>query len=135
MQDMQTVRSQERAFKEEESALATHWHWVPNAGIVIGFCQAFRKFNGWKLRCLSSVFYIMADSAPTVEYGDANVHQTSCTLVRSDVPKQMSEWCRLLQIRKTHSTDYYPQCSGLVKGCNCTLLGTLSTMCSDSPEN
>ena len=45
----------------------------------------------------------------------------------------MSEICKLLNIYKTRTTPYHPQCYGLVERFNRTLLNMLSTCASDHP--
>ena len=45
----------------------------------------------------------------------------------------MMEVCKLLQINKTRTTPYHPQCDGLVKRFNRTLLNMLATCTEDHP--
>ena len=47
--------------------------------------------------------------------------------------KLLSEVCKLLQIHKTRTTPYHPQCDGLVERFNRTLLNMLSTYAVDHP--
>lgn len=45
--------------------------------------------------------------------------------------KVIQEICKLLQIRKSHTTAYHPQCDGLVERLNRTILAMLATMIKD----
>ena len=45
----------------------------------------------------------------------------------------IAEICKLLQIRKTHTTPYHPQCDGLVEHFNRTLLSMLATCAEGHP--
>lgn len=45
----------------------------------------------------------------------------------------IAEICKLLGIKKTHTTAYHPQSDGLVERFNRTLLGMLSTATRDNP--
>ena len=47
----------------------------------------------------------------------------------------IAEICKLLGIKKTHTTAYHPQSDGLVERFNRTLLGMLSTATRDNPFN
>ena len=58
--------------------------------------------------------------------------------LHSDQGKQFEsdlvyEVCKLLQIRKTRTTSYHPQCDGLVERFNRTLLDMLATTTKDHP--
>ena len=43
----------------------------------------------------------------------------------------MAEVCKILQIKKTRTTPYHPQCDGLIEQFNRTLLSMLAT-CTDN---
>jgi len=45
----------------------------------------------------------------------------------------MAEICKILQIKKTRTTPYHPQCDGLVERFNCTLLSMLTTSTEKHP--
>ena len=45
----------------------------------------------------------------------------------------IAEICKLLGIKKTHTTAYHPQSDGLIEKFNLTLLGMLSTAARDNP--
>ena len=47
----------------------------------------------------------------------------------------VKEVCSLLQIRKTRTTPYIPQCNGMVERFNRTLLSILSTTVGNNPSN
>ena len=46
----------------------------------------------------------------------------------------MAEACKLLEIQKSRTTPYHPQCDGLVECWNWTLLQSLATSVTDHPE-
>ena len=45
----------------------------------------------------------------------------------------IAEVCKILNIRKSRTTPYHPQCDGLIERFNRTLLDTLATTCKDHP--
>ena len=45
----------------------------------------------------------------------------------------ISEICKLLHIKKTRTSSYYPQCDGMVERFNRTLLNMFATHCKDCP--
>ena len=47
----------------------------------------------------------------------------------------IKEICRILQIRKSQTTPYHPQCDGLVERFNRTLLSMLATSAKDNPPS
>ena len=47
----------------------------------------------------------------------------------------IQQLCKLLQVRKTHTTPYHPQYNGVVKRFNGTLLDMLSTTTGDHPSD
>eukprot|EP00731_Ephydatia_muelleri_P022337 Em0014g928a len=47
----------------------------------------------------------------------------------------VKEVCKLLEIKKTHTTPYHPQCNGIVERFNRTLLGMLATMVDSYPSS
>ena len=47
----------------------------------------------------------------------------------------VKEICKLLGVRKTHTTPYHPQGNGMVERFNRTLLDMLSTTVGDHPSN
>ena len=47
----------------------------------------------------------------------------------------MKEVCKLLEIKKTHTTPYHPQCNGIVERFNRTLLGMLVTTVDSYPSS
>eukprot|EP00731_Ephydatia_muelleri_P010034 Em0005g620a len=47
----------------------------------------------------------------------------------------VKEVCKLLEIKKTHTTPYHPQCNGIVERFNRTLLGMLATTVDSYPSS
>ena len=47
----------------------------------------------------------------------------------------IQELCKLLEVHKTHTTPYHPQCNGVVEHFNRTLLDMLSTTVGDHPSD
>ena len=45
----------------------------------------------------------------------------------------IAEVCKILNIRKSRTTPYHPQCDGLIERFNHTLLDMLATTCKDHP--
>ena len=45
----------------------------------------------------------------------------------------IAEVCKILNIRKSRTTPYHPQCDGLIERFNRTLLDMLATTCKDHP--
>ena len=61
-------------------------------------------------------------------------HQNNCTQTRGASLNQTSaEVCKILNIRKSRTTPYHPQCDGLIERFNRTLLDMLATTCKDHP--